>query len=227
MRPPSSIRAFTLMEMVVTLVVFVLLSAMVFGIITGVLKSAGTLQENQNRGDLTMALQAFLKNKLGGLPAHDTLVSYRRGDGEGLDQNGIIFGSDKVLTAVDAKVQPNGLYLLRLATFNLGDQNVNALDTFNRQVTSDDPTLVWTSLVPDIQQVGWKFQELNVIPWVDLWTNATTKPNLVELSVQLAGDLKPSVMDFWVPPIYPPSLAIGPAGGGTPPTNPPTVSHAP
>ena len=45
------------------------------------------------------------------------MASYRRGDGEGLIQNGIIFGNTNLATAIDAKSQPNSLYLLRVTSF--------------------------------------------------------------------------------------------------------------
>lgn len=195
-------RAFTLVEMVITLCVFVLLSAAIFGIITGVLQSASSLQENQNRTDQTVALQAFLKKKLSGLPGQATLFSYRRGDGEGLDQNGIIFGSGSLLTAIDAKIQPNGLYLLRLTTFSADAKDGDPITLFTQLVTGNDGALPWVSLIHDVQRVDWKFLATNSTQWVDLWSNAASKPNLIELSIQSAGDLRPTVMDFWVPPIF-------------------------
>jgi prepilin-type N-terminal cleavage/methylation domain-containing protein len=209
---------FTLVEMIITLMVFVLLSAAIFGIITGVLKSAGSLQDNQNRGDQVMALQAFIQRELGGLPGQSSLVSYRRGDGEGLDQNGIIFGSAGTFHALDAKIQANGLYTLRLANFS-GAPGTNALTAFQTDVTTDEPSLVWTKLIPDVQHLSWKFEAINAPTWLDLWDSASLKPNLVEFSIQIAGELQPSVMDFWIPPIF------SPLGSGASSTDTETINH--
>jgi prepilin-type N-terminal cleavage/methylation domain-containing protein len=207
---------FTLVEMVITLTVFVLLSAMIFGIITGVLSSAGSLQDNQNRADQNMALESFLKKRLTELPSQSVLISYRRGDGEGLDQNGVILGTDDLRSAIDAKIQPNGLYTLRIATFSSGGNLANS-SAFDQAVSGNDSSLSWTPLVTDIKTISWKFRDANVPRWVDQWDGLSTKPDLIEVTVQIAGDLHPSVMDFWLPHISNPPAPVlpTPAANGT------------
>jgi len=194
----------------ITLAIFILLAAAVFGIMTGVLQSTSSLQDNQNRRDQIEALSAFLGNKLREMPAAGTLTSYQRGDGEGLTQNGIIFGTANLATAIDAKIQPNGYYTLRLTTFTTEagqSQPQDARQVLQQAVTTDDPTLVWTLLIGDIKTLDWKFQDLNVTDWVEQW-NAATKPNLIEYSMQTAGDLQSTTMDFWIPKIETVTLSI-------------------
>ena len=206
---------FTLLEMMITLTIFILLAAAVFGIMTGVLQSTSTLQDNQNRRDQVAALNAFLKKKLGEMPVASTLGSYRRGDGGGLAQNGIIFGTANLATAIDAKAQANGYYALRLATFATENDpgilllQADARTVLQQAVTTDDPTLAWIPLMGDIKTLDWKFQDFNAILWVDLW-NSSAKPNLVEFSMQPAGDLQPATMDFWLPKIDAASVTIAP-----------------
>jgi len=203
---------FTLLEMMITLAIFVLLAAAVFGLMTGVLQSTSTLQDDQNRRDEVAALNAFLKKKLGEMPVASTLDSYQRGDGEGLVQNGIIFGTANLATAVDAQVQANGYYALRLATFATGagsGQVQDARQVLQQAVTSNDPTLTWTALMGDIKTLDWKFLDFNATLWVDLW-GTSNKPNLVEFSMQPAGDLQPTTMDFWLPKIDSITLKIVP-----------------
>lgn len=215
---------FTLIEMMMALAVFVLLAAAVFGLMLGVLQGTSTLQDNQDRHDVVDALNAFLKNKFSGMSALATLSSYKRGDGEGLVQNGIVIGTASQATAIDAKLQPNGYYLLRLATysappssapapsngtggivtpgtinqpvFNLNDARTNLVSL----VTSDDPTVVWTPLVTDIKSLSWKFQDVGALDWADLWAG-NGKPAFVEFTMLPAGDLKATRMDFWLPKI--------------------------
>ena len=217
---------FTLLEMMITLAIFILLAAAVFGILTGVLQGTSTLQDNQNHKDQTAALDAFLKNKLGGMPVSSTIASYQRGDGEGLVQNGIIFGTAQLASAIDAKVQPNGYYTLRLATFTAGVvQGVqqDARQLLQQAVTTDDPTLAWTPLIADIKTIDWKFLDFNQTVWVELWTSPAN-PNLVEFSMEPAGELQPVTMDFWLPKIDTINLSVaaqgggGQPGGGTTPT---------
>jgi len=194
----------------ITLAIFILLAGAVFGIMTGVLQSTSTLQDNSNRRDQIEALNTFLKNKLSGMPAAGTLNSYQRGDGEGLTQNGVIFGTSNMATAIDAKVQPNGYYALRLTTFTTEagqGQPQDARQVLQQSVSADDPTLVWTLLIGDVKTLDWKFQDLNVTDWVDLWSGSS-KPNLVEFTMQTAGDLQPTTMDFWIPKIDAISLSI-------------------
>jgi prepilin-type N-terminal cleavage/methylation domain-containing protein len=198
---------FTLLEMMITLAIFVLLVAAVFGLMTGTLSSASTLQDNQNRKDQTNALNAYLKKHLGELPVASTIVSYQRGDGDGLVQNGIIFGTVNFATVIDATVQPNGYYTLRLTTLSTGASTsdaplVDARQSLDQSVTTNDPTLVWTPLMTDLKTIDWKFLDFNQTQWVELWSSGT-KPNLVEFDLQPAGDLLGTTVDFWIPKIDP------------------------
>ena len=233
---------FTLFEMVITMTVLLLLAGMIFVLMTGILQSAATLQDNQGRSDEMAALYTFVHDKLSMMPARSTIASYARGDGEGLVQNGIVFGNTNLATAIDAKVQPNGLYLLRLtkfATSETGQDSQDARVTLTQSVTTDDPTLSWTTLIKDVKTLNWKFQDATLVQWDDTWT-ATATPNLVEFDLQGGGDVQPTTMDFWVPKINPIAVRIqsnpgsgggtgtrgtggGGNGGGTPPprTRPP------
>lgn len=200
--PPRSGRAFTLVEMVITMAIFVLLAGAIFGIITGVLQSADVLQDNQNRRDEIMALQEFLKAQLDAMPGKATLHSYQRGTGDGLHLNGIIFGTAGLLTAIDAKAQPNGLFTLRVATYSTTGDDIHAANVFDQAVTGDDESLNWRDLIRDVKSIDWKFMPANDTRWADDWPLATTtKPNLVEFSIQLAGETQPAVTDLWIPPI--------------------------
>jgi prepilin-type N-terminal cleavage/methylation domain-containing protein len=220
-------RGFTLVEMVITMAIFILLSAAVFGIISCVLQTASTLQENQNRRDQLEALNAYLNNQLRAMPAGSVLISYRRGDGEGLVQNGIIWGQDKLLTALDAKLQSNGLYTLQLTAFDprmLPKFSPSPLLFFESLITQNDPGIIWTPLIHDIRSIGWKFQILNMTDWLDVWSDPGNKANLVEFTIEQAGDLQPSVIDFWLPHIEPINLASLPGLTNAPATNAPATN---
>ena len=174
-------------------------------------------------------------------------ISYQRGDGEGLIQNGILFGNTNLATAIDAKIQANGYYTLRLATFATTaapDQPQDARQALLQLVSTDDPSVSWTKLLGDIKTLDWKFQDLNVTDWVELW-NASTNPNLIEFTMQPGGELLPITMDFWIPklnrinlrlqnqpttPTTPPGTTPPPAappGTTPPPTTPPRPPRTP
>lgn len=219
---------FTLLEMMITLAIFILLSAAVFEVISGVLQSASILQDNQNHRDQLAALNAFLNKQLRTLPAQSVLISYRRGAGEGLKQNGIIFGHDQILTAIDATLQANGYYTVRLATFDpssMHNSSAPPVIFFEADVCRTTSTVAWTPLIHDVKQIEWKFQILNSTEWLEMWSDSVNKPNLAEFSMQMAGDLHPAIMDFWIPQIE--SLVIAQAPGPATSTSTPAPMPQP
>lgn len=217
---------FTLLEVVITITIFIFLCAAVFGIMSGVLQGASSLQDNQGRRDQLERLNAFLEKKIKGLPAQSTVISYRRGQGEGLNQNGIILGYNQNLIAIDATIQANGYYTLRLATFDPATMPRNIAVSPTLLFETDliqDTAISWTPLISDITQLSWKFQNLNATEWLDLWSDPSNPPNLVEFSIHQAGDLQTSTMDFWLPrmvAVQPIVAAQSGAPSGGPPTNP-------
>jgi len=92
--------------------------------------------------------------------------------------------------------------------------------TLTQLVSQDDPSLQWVPLIRDVQQLKWKFQEYNVADW-DVYWPGPGKPNIVELSLQLAGDLHPDTMDIWIPTLTPASLSAPQTASQTnaPPAN--------
>jgi len=215
-RPPSrprKKRGFTLIEMMMTLAIFILLAATVFGILVGTLRSTSALQDNQSHRDEMTALNAFLKKQFAGLGSQSFLVSYRRGDGEGLSQNGIAFGGTALVNVIDAKTQPNGYYLLRLAGIRIDGLSFlsGTLTGFalpSGVVSDDGGGVEWTPLIRDVRHLEWKFQDLNSDQWINQYANLSAEPNLVELTIQLAGDAGPTTMDFWLPHLWPPPTVL-------------------
>ena len=207
---------FTLLEMMLALATFVLLAASAFALLGGVIETSSTLQDNQNLHDQTVALNAYLKKKLGTMPSNSTIASYQRGNGEGLVQNGIIFGNKNFATAIDAKVQANGFYTVRqatLATSGGTDEVQDARIALQQSASTDDPTLTWISLMTDIKTIDWKFLDFNQTVWVELWSSSAN-PNLVEFDLQPAADQQPSTMDFWIPKVDTITLNLNQNGGG-------------
>jgi prepilin-type N-terminal cleavage/methylation domain-containing protein len=208
-RSPGSRRGFTLIEMVITLCVFVLLAAAVFGIFSATLESASSLQDNQARNDQTEALGAWLKRSLLDLPASGAIVSYRR-DGFPFHVTGLVWGAGEDLQALDLQLQSNGEYTLRLAAYqpsasanqSIGATGAAALSQFVDQVQKDDPTLAWRPLVRDIKSADWRFLAFNTPQWLDT-VAAVQKPAIVELTFQVGGAASPVTDDFWIPPTVP------------------------
>jgi prepilin-type N-terminal cleavage/methylation domain-containing protein len=221
---------FTLIEVIMAMLIFVMLAAAVFGILGSVLQASSTLQDSQNRREQVEALQAFLQHQLRGISAGDTIVSYQRGDGEGLKLNGMLWGNASLASVLDAKIQPNGYYQLRFARLseaNLDPNNAatqsNPIPFLVTAVQSDEATISWVPLIHDVRQVGWRFQGQVGTPWVDNWNSAnpSNNPSEVEFTLQVAGDTQPTVMDFWITTLQPVPAAPGlPAATTTNPSPP-------
>jgi prepilin-type N-terminal cleavage/methylation domain-containing protein len=222
-RRSSRKSGFTLIEMMVTLVVFLLLCAGLFALMSSMLQGTSVLQDESDRRDTASALNAYIKTQLATMTAHSTLFSYLRGDGEGLNQNGIIFGTAATATVFDSKVQPNGLYTLRVANYAVDPSALTTQDARNVLVqlaSTDDPSVNWTKLMTDLKTIDWKFQDPNITDWLEQWTESGN-PNLVEFSMQVGGDDQPTTMDYWIPQLTAINLRIAPAvstGSTTPKT---------
>ena len=219
--PRSARGGFTLIEMIITLCVFVMLAASVFGIFSATLESAGALEDNQNRQDQVEALAAWFKQEMLELPASGTVASYHR-DNIPFHVAGFIWGSGENFQAVGLQLQANGNYALRLTAYQPASSNQlrvagltgtsAALSQFMGELTQDDPTLVWRPLVHDLKAADWRFLQFNTTQWQD--QVAGFKPAIVEITFQPAGALASITDDFWIPPTQPAgNLAIS-----TPPT---------
>jgi len=207
-------RGFTLIEVIITLSIFLLLAAAVFGIFSATLESVSGLQDNLNQSDEVEALGAFLKKSLLDLPADGALTSYHR-DGMPFKVSGLIWGSGNQLRAADMLLQPNGYYSLRLAYYTPPDSSqVVPLADFQRQILSDDPSLAWRVLVRDIRTADWRFKGFNAMVWDEQASNG--KPVLAEFTLQLAGSTSAVTDDFWIPPTQPMTIQAAPVAAATP-----------
>jgi prepilin-type N-terminal cleavage/methylation domain-containing protein len=206
---------FTLIEVIITLSIFLLLSAAVFGIFSATLESVSGLQDNQNQSDEVEALSAFLRKNLLELPADGSLTSYHR-EGAPFKVSGLIWGAGNDLRAADMQLQPNGYYSLRLAYYTPpANPQAPAPADFQRQIVSDDPSLAWRVLVRDIRTADWRFRGVNATQWDEQASN--NKPVVAEFSLQLAGSTTSVTDDFWIPQTLPITLQAAtppPATGG-------------
>jgi prepilin-type N-terminal cleavage/methylation domain-containing protein len=213
---------FTLIEMIITLCIFVMLAAAVFGIFSATLESVGSLQNNQDREDQAEALGAWLKQSFLALPADGVMVSLHR-DGMPFQVADVIWGDGNRLDALDLHLQPNGNYTLRLATYSpassaasdasavaktFASQSASngsfATRAFATEVTNDDPSLEWRPLIRDIKTADWRFRLPNSTDWQDT-APGNRQVQLVEFNFQVAGSLIAVTDDFWIPPLQPPN----------------------
>jgi prepilin-type N-terminal cleavage/methylation domain-containing protein len=227
MRSDTRRGGFTLIEVIITLCVFVLLAGAVLGIFSATLESAASLQDDQNRNDETEALGAWLKQSLLDLPAGGAVTSYHR-DGIPFHVSGIIWGAGENLEALDLHLQANGNYLLRLATYEppaSSGRGIDGLTTasvplslFTAQVVNDNPALAWRPLVRDLKSANWRFRYFGRENWLDSAGGA--KPVIAEFNFQVAGASDAITDDFWIPPTQPASNPALTPSTSTVTTNP-------
>jgi prepilin-type N-terminal cleavage/methylation domain-containing protein len=189
-------RAFTLVEMVITLSVFLLLAGMVFAILISVLQATTQLEDNRDRGDTASALRAFLRTQLQEPSGDDQMMSYHL-DGNAADAGGLAYSVDGHWAALDTDPQPNGLYTLRAG--RLPFSVAPNIQLFVRDVLGRDPHIAWIVLQRDVRMFNWRFLDFKATQWTDTWQNPLGRPNLAECTYESSGQLQASVMDLWIP----------------------------
>jgi type II secretory pathway pseudopilin PulG len=196
-------RGFTLVEMVVTLGVFILLAASVFGILSAILQSSSALADDQFREDEAGALTGYLQHQFRHIAERGLALTYRRA---GQEQGpGLIFGTASKMVALEAAPAPNGLCLLRETRFvpprgSQLDARTQAL-LLERMVLRDDDALVWTPLLRDVRTLAWRFQDAKQAVWTTVLPDTGTQPALIELTLEIAGDRHERTADFWIPTV--------------------------
>jgi prepilin-type N-terminal cleavage/methylation domain-containing protein len=212
----SSAAGFTLIEMVVTLGVFVLLAGSVFGILSAVLQSSTRLADDQRRQDEATALEGYLQHRFQRVAdSAGVLFTYRRDAQDGA--RGLIFSDGNDLVALNTGYQANGYRNLRQARFVpppdvAGNAQAGAL-LFERFILRGDDSIVWRPLLGDLRQIDWKFRLKDGAEWVEDLLPSQTPPSLVEMTLEIAGDLRARTADFWMPPVEPVAWADGKYGG--------------
>ena len=194
--PTAGRRGFTLIEMIITLCVFLLLAGAVFNIFNATLQGVAGLQDDQDQADQTEALHAWLAASFLAVPEGGLFVSYRR-ENSPFDVSNLVWQSGRQLEALDLSLQPNGHYTLRLA---VASPALDATD-FERAVLQDDPSLAWRPLVHDIVAADWRFRGRSDQDWEQAAPGG--RELLVQFTYQVAGTRRAVVDDCWIPPLAP------------------------
>jgi prepilin-type N-terminal cleavage/methylation domain-containing protein len=201
---------FTLIEMIISLSIFLLLTAAVFTIFGATMQGASVLQDDNDRGDRTEAMAGWLKKTFLELPAASSVISYAR-ENVPFDVADVGWGDANHFNALDLHLQPDGRYTLRLtgATSATVDQA-----TFTRDVLQDDPSLTWRPLLRDLTAADWRFRPQGSLVWMD--SSPGGRPDVVQFTFQIAGAAHEVVDDFWIPRLVPPAAPVLiPAGAVT------------
>jgi prepilin-type N-terminal cleavage/methylation domain-containing protein len=207
--PARSARGgFTLIEMIITLSIFLLLAAAVFEIFSATMQGASALQDDNDRGDRAEAMAGWLKKTFLELPAANAVISYQR-ENIPFDVADVVWAGANNLNMLDLHLQPDGRYTLRLTVAASGTTN---LSTFTTKVLQDDPSLSWRTLLTDLTTADWRFRPQGSLVWVD--SSPGGRPEVVQFTFQAAGAAHAVVDDCWIPQLIP-TTALIPAAGIT------------
>lgn len=197
-------RAFTLVEVLVAIAIFILLAGGIFATVQTGFTASSEVAEAQLHSERFRAFQQFLRRLFLSLPPDATLELRIRKDAARGDFIELLIepvpgsvrfgpspGDGMALTAVpDGK----GRFTFSMAYFET--DNVN-LDPDSALENAD-----WMPLLPDVTTARWKFADARNPILSETWQSNSGRPGLAELELELL-DGTTSVFDFWIPPVKP------------------------
>ena len=231
--------AFTLMEMVVALAVFVIVIAGVFAIANGSMELSADLTQTQERSMIRQNFIDFLRNSFRRLPGDSEItlgVENQRGtyvptitvfNGGDAFSPGPSLPPDSSVELY-AQEMPGGY--LRVGLRLLDDKQTNSLRSGNRRRPSFSKDDVVLPLIEKVGRFEWEFLNIANGKWENNW-KGTGRPLFARLSLML-DDGVPSSSVFWIPPIVKrsptgvqpglqPTPSLGPDGKPLPPDQQP------
>lgn len=209
----KSNRAFTLVEIMVSVAIFVLLVGGIFSAVQAAFTTSNVIIETQLQTERFNAFQQFLRRLFVSLPAN-AMVELRirgaAGRGDVIEllmwpmpehlRFGSMAGDGLALSAV-----PDGRGRF---TFSVG-----------YFLTSDPPEVrdavleeaEWLPLLPDVARVRWKFADARNPILSETWGQNSGRPGLAELELEMADGTQ-ATFDFWIPPLE--TRRFAGSGGG-------------
>lgn len=220
---------FTMIEMTVVLVIFVLLAGGIYTVVNAAITASAVLSEENLRSQRLSAFVSLLRRTFHNLPATAQISGGPRPDGSGVaeivlrDAPGVFaWGtggptSGTVLLAAVPRLGGGVQFSLLSLPSSLGEQE-------RRDAVRDGQ---WLRLLPDLREARWRFYDEGQQDWREDWPEGTGRPPLIELSFTALGEEIPRTYVFWLPPVQEQQLAppegTPPEGGQPPPeVNPET-----
>lgn len=228
--------AFTLIEMVVALAVFVIVIAGVFAIANGSMELSADLTQTQERSMIRQNFIDFLRNSFRRIPG-DAEISLAVENQRGtyvptitVFNGGEAFSPGPSLppeSSVELYAQEMLGGYLRVGLRLLDDKQTNAVRSGNRKrppISKDDVVL---PLIEKVQRFEWEFLNVSTGKWENNW-KGTGRPLFARLNFMLDDGVATTTV-FWIPPIVrrpptgmpqpglQPTPSLGPDGQPLPP----------
>ena len=208
---------FTMIEMTVVLVIFVLLAGGIYTVVNSAIGASAVLSEENLRVQRFDAFVGLLRRTFHNLPATAQITGGVRSDGSGVpeimlrDAPGVFSwgtggpASGTVLLSAVPRLGGGVQFSLLSLPSSLGEQE-------RRDAVSDGK---WLRLLPDLRDARWRFFDESQQDWREDWPEGMGRPPLVELTFRALGEEIPRTYVFWLPPVKEQQAA--PPQGGTPP----------
>jgi prepilin-type N-terminal cleavage/methylation domain-containing protein len=186
---------FTMIEMTVVLVIFVLLAGGIYTVVNAAISASAVLSEENLRSQRLNAFVSLLRRTFHNLPATAQIAGGVRTDGSGVpeivlrDAPGVFAwgtggpSSGTVLLSAVPRLGGGVQFSLLMLPSSLGEQE-------RRDAVRDGQ---WLRLLPDLRDARWRFYDEGQMDWREDWPEGTGRPPLVE---EIARTYV-----FWLPPV--------------------------
>ena len=203
LRPRRAVLGFTMIEMVVVLVIFVLLAGGIYTVVNAAIGASAVLSEENLRAQRLNAFVSLLRRTFHNLPATAQIAGGVRQDGSGVpeivlrDAPGVFAwgtggpAAGTVLLSAVPRLGGGVQFSLLALPSSLGEQE-------RRDAARDGK---WLRLLPDLREARWRFYDESQQDWREDWLDGMGRPPLVELTFRRLGEEIPRTYVFWLPPV--------------------------
>jgi len=200
----SAARAgFTMIEMVVVLVIFVLLAGGIYTVVNSAVSASAVLSDENLHSQRINAFVSLLRHTFHNLPATAQIAGGIRNDGRPIpeivlrDAPGLLAwgtggaAAGTVLLSAVPRLGGGMQFSLMSLPSSLGEQE-------RRNAVRDGK---WLLLLPNLREARWRFYDETTQDWREDWPEGSGRPLLVELNFSLLGEEIPRTYVFWLPPV--------------------------
>jgi type II secretory pathway pseudopilin PulG len=219
----STRSAFTLVEVVVALLVFLLIVGAIFSAVSVTVRATTAVAEEQLYTTRVDALLRFCRQSFANLSPEARVRLQSRAEGvlgsvtellissapDAFNLPGITRSDPNV--ALSALPDGTGAATLSLLHFP-GTPDANERDLILRNGR-------WLKLLPKVNHVQWRFLDADANQFLEEWDENRGRPRLIELTLGVEGHA-PVTTQFWLPPVR--SLGVRSHGAPPRPSPPPS-----
>ncbi len=200
-QPAISKRAFTLIEVMLALSIIALLAGALFGTVRATLSATAALNDTQRSRQQIYGLFELCRQTFTALPVTSTIQWVATSD---QGQN---------LSEVDLRLAPYAFSWGENATFygetslccHVARDGTLTLGIEQREIDPvtglTKPNPAWLPLLYNLKSAVWNFYDTRTSQWQNYWTDTTTHPTVMNLTLTFSGQDQVWSQSFWMPPL--------------------------